>query len=895
MASTSSPPQLFLSPLLHPPPLQFPPKFIHSSSISLSKSNTFATSAAQFLTNSQISPVFQQPHLPFSSQNTENEPFSLEDAQILYHKCLELLKLSARYADAELVIAVHTLIVKLGEDNYLLNSLITAYLKLGLLDDAFAVFKGMSNPDVVSYTAMISGFAKSGYEFDAIGLFMKMRKRGIEPNEFTFVAFLTACSRISGLQLGFQIHSLVVKLGYLFSVYVANSLTGLYSRCGFLDNALQVFDEMPQRDIASWNTVISSVVDELMYDRAFELFHEMVRVDRSRANHITLSSLISACAGSCAQVSGREIHGHALKMGFDNNLSVSNSLIGFYTKCGTAKHVQALFERMPIKDVISWTAMITAYMEFGRIELALDIFKKMPERNSVTFNAVLAGLCLNSEGLGALSLFCEIVNRRVELTENTLTSVISACSLLGEKKISEQIHGFVIKFGCKSNACIEAALVDMCTRCGRMTDAQKMFQQSQYDQNLSIKWTSLISGYARDAQPEEAMTLFKWGQSEQALTVDEVVATAVLGICGTLGFNEMGEQMHCHALKSGHLYDVRLGNAVISMYSKCGYMEDAWRVFNLLPMHDVVSWNCLIAGHLLLREGDKVLAVWSRMKREHIRPDLVTLIQVISSYRHTKLNMLDDCRRLFFSLTREYDVELTSDHYASFVSVLGEWGFLEEAEDIISKMPFEPKSSVWRALLHSCNLHSDSIAGKRIAKHILDMQPEDPSTYILISNLLSASGRWHCSELVRDEMRRKGIRKHPARSWIAHNNKVHAFFTRDKTHPQSKDIYSGLEILILECLKSGYVPDTSFVLHEVEEHQKKEFLFYHSAKLAVTYGLLMTTPGRPIRVTKNVLLCGDCHNFLKYVSRVTRREICVRDTSGFHCFSNGKCSCKDHW
>lgn len=320
-----------------------------------------------------------------------------------------------------------------------------------------------------------------------------------------------------------------------------------------------------------------------------------------------------------------------------------------------------------------------------------------------------------------------------------------------------------------------------------------------------------------------------------------------------------------------------------------------YEFFNSLPIRDVVSWNCLIAGYLLLRQGDEVLAVWLRMKRSHIRPDSITLILIISSFRHTRSNMLHDCRKLFSSMTREYDVKPTSDHYASFVSVLGDWGFLEEAEDIILKMPFEPKTSVWQALLRSCDIHSDSVIRKRIAKRILAKQPKDPSTFILVSNLFSASGRWHCSENVREEMRKKGIRKHPARSWIVRQDKVHSFYTRDKNHSQSKDIYSGLEILILECLKAGYVPDTSFVLHEVEEHQKKDFLFYHSAKLAVTYGLLTTMPGKPIRVSKNVLLCGDCHNFCKYMSRVTKREISVRDTSGFHCFSDGKCSCRDHW
>lgn len=578
MASTSHL-FLFLSPLLHRPPLHFPPKL---SSLSLSKFTlqnhpvSSSSSPPHFLSNPQFSPLYQQTHLPFSSSNSPENSLSSEDVQFLYNKCLELLQLSVRYNDVELARALHSLILKLQEDNYLLNSLITAYIKLGFLSDAYNVFSGISNPDVVSYTAIISGFSKSvGFEFEAIRMLMRMRERGIEPNEFTFVAFLTACSRIYGLQLGFQVHSLVVKFGYLCSTFVVNALMGLYSKCGCLDDALQLFDEMSERDVATWNTVISGVVSEGMYDRGFELLCEMQRSDGFRANHITISSLVSACAGCSARVLGREIHAHALKMGFDNNLSVSNSLIGFYTKCGGAKDVQAVFGRMPIKDVISWTSMITALMEFGMAELALELFGKMPERNAVSFNAVLAGLCLNMEGLKALYFFCRMVNHGVELTEHTLTSVISACSLLAEKDFSEQIHGFVVKFGFRSNACIEAALLDMCTRCGRMTDAEKMFHQSKRDQSLSVKWTSLISGYARNAQPEEAMNLFKWGQSQEILVVDEVVATTILGICGALGFQEMGEQMHCHALKCGHLYDVVLGNAIISMYSKCGYMEGA--------------------------------------------------------------------------------------------------------------------------------------------------------------------------------------------------------------------------------------------------------------------------------------------------------------------------------
>ena len=809
--------------------------------------------------------------------------------------CYHLLDLSARYGDGELIKAVHASIFKLAEDIHLANALIVAYLKLGLAPNAHKVFVGLSCPNVVSYTALISGFAKSNREREAVQIFCRMRSSGIELNEFSFVAILTVCIRLLHLELGFQLHAIVIKMGFLDCTFVSNALMGLYGKCGYLDTVLQLFDEMPQRDIASWNTVISSVVKELMYERAFELFREMRRIDGFRIDHFTLSTILVAATEGLAPIVGRGIHAHGIKIGLESNLSVINALIRFYTKCGTMKHVVALFEKMHVRDVITWTEMITAYMEFGFPDLALEVFEKMPVRNSISYNAVLAGFCQNGEGSNALAFFCRMVEEGVDLTDFTLTSVLNACGLLMEAKISKQIHGFILKVGFGSNACIEAALLDMCTRCGRMSDAQKMFCQGPFSESSSIIWTSMICGYARNAQPEEAISLFSQSQLEGAMVVDKVASTAILGVCGTLGFHEMGKQIHCHALKSGFLSDLGVGNAIMTMYSKCNNIDDAIKLFNVMPAHDIVSWNSLISGHLLHRQGDEALSIWYKMEKAGIKPDTVTFVLIISAYKHTKANLVDHCQRLFLSMKAIYHIDPTVEHYTSLVGVLGYWGLLEEAEEMINKMPIQPEASVWRALLDACRIHSNNKIGKQAAKHILATKPQDPSTYILVSNLYSACGRWHCSDMIREEMRAKGFQKHPGRSWIIHENKVHTFYARDKSHPLAKDIYSGLELVIKECLKAGYVPDTSFVRHEVEEYQKKDFLFYHSAKIALTYGLLMNRPGRPIRIVKNILLCGDCHTFLKYVSIVTGREIFLRDASGHHYILNGQCSCKDYW
>ncbi|KAJ7976027.1 Pentatricopeptide repeat-containing protein [Quillaja saponaria] len=868
-----------------------------TSPSSLSKSKDrhifhFPASPTQTLESQKSS--FYNAEAPFLSESfSERALPDKEDS--FFDSLFHMLRLSARFGDTELAKAVHASILKLDEDTYLGNALIAAYVKLGLCSDAYGVFLGLSCPNVVSYTALISGLSKSNREDEALNLFFRMRSSGVAPNEYSLVAILATCSRIIELQLGVQIHAMVIKMGYLDSAFVANTLMGLYGKCGCSDIVLKLFDEIPQRDIASWNTVISSMVNECMYDKALHLFLDLQRNGTFGVDYFTLSTLFAACADSTSVMEGQQIHTHAIKIGLDANLSVRNALIGFYTKCGTVKDVEFLFESTSVKDVITWTAIITAYMNFGLVDLALEIFGKMPEKNPISYNALLTGFCQNGEGSKALDLFVKMVKGYIELTDFSLTSALSACSLLMDSKISEQIHGFILKFGFRSNSCIEVALLDMCTRCGRIADAEKIFFRWPIEEDCSIAWTSMICGYARNGQLDEAISLVHVSQSEGKMVMDEVASTSVLGLCGTIGFHEMGKQIHCHVLKSGFLSDSRVGNAIVSMYFKCWNTEHAIKMFSYIPRTDIVSWNCLIAGHLLHRQGDEALVVWSSMLEMSIKPDKVTFILIISAYKHTYSNLIHDCRSLFLSMRTGFGIEPSSEHYTSFVGVLGYWGLLEEAEETIHKMPFEPEASVWRALLNSCRLHNNTAIGKRVAKQILAMEPRDPSTYILISNLYSASGRWHCSEMVRENMRQMGLHKQPSESWIICQHKIHSFYARDRSHYQAKDVYRGLEILILECLKVGYVPDTSFVLHEVEEHQKKDFLFYHSAKLAATYGLLMTRPGTPIRIVKNILLCGDCHTFLKYVSVVTKREIFLRDSSGFHCFSNGKCSCKDYW
>lgn len=667
---------------------------------------------------------------------------------------------------------------------------------------------------------------------------------------------------------------------------------------------MRVFDGMEGRDVSSWNTVLSGLVELGRYEEAFELFEDM-RAGGIAADRFSLSALLTAAAEGFGLPEGAAVHALSLKSGLEVDLSVGNALIGFYAEHGdSVEDVVGVFQRMLVKDVISWTGLLNGYMEFGLVDTALAVFDRMPERNFVTYNAVLTGFCLNKEGvrvtfakkagLRGLGLFRQMLENGLEMSDVTVTGVLNACAIVADRKMSEQVHTFVIKCGCGSSPWIDAGLIDMCIKCGRSGDARLLFEHWRHPESFHIAWNSLLLASFRDGEYEKAFSIFlQKFRSSDVQFIDEFMLSTVLGVCGALGFAELGKEMHSFAAKSGHLHACGVGNAIISMYGKCGQLENAVNFFQQMPHRDLVSWNALITAHLLHRQGDEILDIWSQMERLVIKPDSITFLLIVSACSYTSSDSVDKCMKLFHYMSSKYNIEPAMEHFAAFVYVLGCWDRFDEAEQFIGSMPFKPGALVWRSLLESCSKRSNMTMRRRAMNHLLALEPQDPSTYVLASNLLSESARWHCSENTRQEMREKGIHKIPARSWTFHNNTVHSFFARDRLHPQSKDIYAGLDVLTLECMKAGYEPDTTFVLHDVEEHQKRHFLMYHSAKLAATYGLLMSGPGQSVNVVKNIRMCGDCHSFMKHASAATGKEISVRDSSGFHIFRGGVCSCRE--
>lgn len=301
----------------------------------------------------------------------------------------------------------------------------------------------------------------------------------------------------------------------------------------------------------------------------------------------------------------------------------------------------------------------------------------------------------------------------------------------------------------------------------------------------------------------------------------------------------------------------------------------------------------MILGLAQHGNGKVALNLFKQMESEGIRPDKITFIGIISACSHSGL--VYEAYNYFNSMSRDYGIEPEVEHYSCLVDVLGRAGQLIEAEKVIKNMPFEPSASMLRALLGACRIKGNKEIGQRVATSLLELDPNDSSAYVLLSNLYAVANQWDEVHAARKNMKRRNLKKDPGYSWIEEKNKVHLFIVDDSSHPEAAAIYDELEYLMQRIKDEGYVPDTEFVLLNVEEEEKERSLYYHSEKLAIAYGLISTQSPQKIRVIKNLRVCGDCHNAIKYISKVTEREIVLRDASRFHCFREGVCTCGDYW
>lgn len=522
---------------------------------------------------------------------------------------------------------------------------------------------------------------------------------------------------------------------------------------------------------------------------------------------------------------------------------------------GIQLHGAAVKNGVLLGDVCVRNSLIRFYSASGAMKEARRVFDEAGAEgiDVVSWNSLIDGYLNNGDVAGALLLFDRMPER------NTVSW-------------NSMVAGLV--------------------RNGRLDTARCLFD-GMTERNL-VSWTVMISGYAQSGQPKEALSLFREMQLVHREPSTSAIVSA-LSAASQMGALNHGKWIHAYVRRERVRMEPSLSTAIVGMYANCGSIELAMQLFQSLkpPEKDLSTYTAAIFGLAMNGHGGEALRLFEQMRSEGLEPDRVSYLAVLCGCNH--MGWVDRGFYYFRSMVGEGGIEAELDHYACMVDLLGRAGRLKEAEEFISSMPLEPDNVIWRSLLNACRVHGDAELGRRVGEFLIESDRLHDGPYIALSNILAECRNAGSAERVRQAMRSRSIKRVPGFSSIEVNGVVHEFVAGDKSHEKTSEIYRKWEEIAGEIRTFGYAAETRGIGFECEEEEKELTIGCHSEKLAVAFGFISTEDGSPLRIVKNIRICGDCHGAMKLISLVFGRKVVVRDRKRFHHFEAGTCSCADYW
>lgn len=698
----------------------------------------------------------------------------------------------------------------------------------------------------------------------------------------------------------------------------------MHAKGGHLDYARQVFDDIPQPDSVSWTTMIVGYNDLGLFNSAIYTFLRMVSSGIS-PTQFTFTNVIASCSASKALNIGNKVHSFVVKLGLSGVVPVANSLLNMYAKCGDSVKAKFVFERMRLKDKSTFNTMISMHMQLGRLDLALSLFDEISDPDIVSWNSIITGYCHQGYDIKALETFSSMLkSSSLNPDKFTLASVLSACANLESLKLGKQIHAHIVRVDIDIAGPVGNALISMYAKSGAVQIARRIVQLTGTsslnviaftalldgyvkigDLNPAreifdslkcpdvVAWTAMIVGYAHNGLISNALALFR-SMIREGPKPNSYTLAALLSVFSSLASLDHGKQLHAVAIRLEEASSISVGNALITMYSRSGSIRDARKIFNqICSYRDTLTWTSMILALAQHGLGNVAIELFEKMLKINLKPDHITYVSVLSACTH--VGLVEQGKSYFNLMKNVHNIEPTSSHYACMIDLLGRAGLLEEAYNFIRTMPIEPDVVAWGSLLSSCRVHKNVDLAIVAAKKLLFIDPNNSGAYSALANTLSACGKWEDAAKVRKSMKDRAVKKEQGFSWVQIQNKVHTFGVDDALHPQRDAIYRMISKIWNEIKKMGFIPDTNSVLHDLEQEVKEQILRHHSEKLAIAFALINTPEHATLRIMKNLRVCNDCHSAIKYISKLVKREIIVRDTTRFHHFKDGSCSCQDYW
>ncbi|KAG4921285.1 hypothetical protein JHK84_050156 [Glycine max] len=664
------------------------------------------------------------------------------------------------------LIATHCRAIKLGSiaDPYTANNLITSYAKCTELNSAHQVFDEMPHRDTVSWNAIISAFASSGDLDTTWQLLGAMRRSTHAFDSRTFGSILKGVAYVGKLKLGQQLHSVMLKVGLSENVFSGSALLDMYAKCGRVDDGYVVFQSMPERNYVSWNTLVASYSRVGDCDMAFWVLSCM-ELEGVEIDDGTVSPLLTLLDNAMFYKLTMQLHCKIVKHGLELFNTVCNATITAYSECCSLQDAERVFDGAVLcRDLVTWNSMLGAYLMHEKEDLAFKVFLDMQ-------------------------------NFGFEPDAYTYTGIVGACSVQEHKTCGKCLHGLVIKRGLDNSVPVSNALISMYIRFNDrcMEDALRIF--FSMDLKDCCTWNSILAGYVQVGLSEDALRLFLQMRC-LVIEIDHYTFSAVIRSCSDLATLQLGQQFHVLALKVGFDTNSYVGSSLIFMYSKCGIIEDARKSFEATSKDNAIVWNSIIFGYAQHGQGNIALDLFYMMKERKVKLDHITFVAVLTACSHNGL--VEEGCNFIESMESDFGIPPRQEHYACAIDLYGRAGHLKKATALVETMPFEPDAMVLKTLLGACRFCGDIELASQIAKILLELEPEEHCTYVILSEMYGRFKMWGEKASVTRMMRERGVKKVPGWSWIEVKNNVHAFNAEDHSHPQCEEIY-----ILLQQLNEG--------------------------------------------------------------------------------------------
>lgn len=639
--------------------------------------------------------------------------------------------------------AVHSLGVRKGLilDCDLHNAFISSYAKCGDFRSSERMFLGTEMKDRISWNCMISGCLSNGDPEKSLLYFKKMVCCGTEVDNVGLSCAISASTCLLDLSNGKAVHGFAIKLGYNETVHVSvlNSLVSLYSKCGEVDAADTVFRGIYVKDLVSWNTMINGFSTNGMIFEAFHLLREMQLEGSIQPDTVTILSLLSLCAESMLLIEGKTLHGFVLRRFNGLSILVINSLMNMYSKCNQMEKAEILFMSAQDQDLVSWNTMISGYTQNGNSMCAQHLFKKLMHQ------------CL-------------------ECTLSTVLAVLSSCDSPKFLQFGESVHSWQLKLGFSNNILSVNSLICVYTSCGDLKASYALLESVSTVADTAC-WNAMITGCTQNGYFSESLEAFKLMRRVSHAKHDFVTLVNVISACGNLNLVFHGQVVHGFALKTLIDEDVRVMNALITMYGRFGDVGSAMLVFDLCSNRNLCSWNCMISA---LSQNKKAKSALQLFQNLDFEPDEITNSTILSactqlgSIRHGKqihghilrsnfhkncfivaalIDMYSNCGRLDTSV--HIFISSPKKNIASWNSMISAYGFHSEGQNAMAlfnemiKSGEKPTKTTFINLLSAC-AHSGFVnEGLRYYNCMYDEYGVEPVTehHVCVVDMLGRSGR----------------------------------------------------------------------------------------------------------------------------------------------------------